>query len=65
MSEKYILEMCCDFIGAGKVYNKEKFNNTEPLLYWKEKINKDLIHPDTVVKVTTYLEHYALFWTLK
>ena len=65
MPEKYILEMCCDFIGAGKVYNKEKFNNTEPLIYWKEKINKDLIHPDTVVKVTAYLEHYALYWTLK
>ena len=33
---KYIVEMVCDWIGAGKVYNNEKWSQTEPLMYYSK-----------------------------
>lgn len=46
---KYCMEMICDWIGAGKVYNKRKWNKEEPLKFFKLKLEKgDLIlHPHT------------------
>ncbi len=31
---KYVVEMVCDYIGAGKVYSKEKWTKEEPLNYY-------------------------------
>ena len=36
MPEKYIQEMLCDFIGAGKAYNKKKWTKKEPLNYYNK-----------------------------
>lgn len=63
--EKYVLELCCDFIGAGKVYNKWKRQRTEPLQYRKDNVDKTYVHPETQKEISIYLEHYALFGTLK
>lgn len=30
----YVVEMVCDYVGAGMVYNKEKWNESEPLNYY-------------------------------
>lgn len=62
---KYVLELCCDFIGAGKVYNKTKRKKTEPLEYRKNSIDKTYVHPDTQKEIEVLLWHYALFGTLK
>lgn len=34
MPYKYVVEMFCDFIGAGKAYNKEKWTPHTPLEYY-------------------------------
>jgi hypothetical protein len=48
MPEKYIQEMLCDYIGAGKAYNKAKWTPNEPLRYY-EQVDKDkmFLHPET------------------
>lgn len=63
--EKYVLELCCDFIGAGKVYNKWEWKQTEPLEYRKHSIDKTYVHPDTQKDIEVLLGHYALFGTLR
>lgn len=40
MPEKYIKEMACDWVGAGKAYNKT-WDTGEPLRFWEK--NKDSI----------------------
>lgn len=48
MPEKYIQEMLCDFIGAGKAYGKGKWNQSEPLRFYNEVEGKKmLLHPET------------------
>lgn len=48
MPEKYIQEMLCDYIGAGKAYSKGKWSPSEPLRYFKEVDEKKmLLHHDT------------------
>ena len=47
---KYAVEMVCDYIGAGKAYNKEKWTKHTPLNYWvKVKRPVAKIHPATVL----------------
>lgn len=48
MPEKYIQEMLCDYIGAGKTYNPKKWTSKEPYDYY-QKVDKDrmLLHPDS------------------
>ncbi len=65
MPYKYVLEMCCDFIWAGKAYNNVSNDKWEPLKYRTEKINKDLIHPLTVAQVELCLNLYKDTWKLK
>lgn len=48
MPKKYLLEMVCDFIGAGKAYNKKKWTPNEPLDYYNNcEGKKMLLHEDT------------------
>lgn len=48
MPEKYIQEMVCDYIGAGKAYNTEKWTPAEPLNYYNNIDSKKmLLHPNT------------------
>lgn len=34
--KKYVVEMICDWIGAGKAYSKEKWTQAEPLEYFEK-----------------------------
>lgn len=36
---KYVVEMFCDFVGAGKTYNKQHWTTSSPLEYWKKVCN--------------------------
>lgn len=46
MPYKYVIEMFCDFIGAGKAYNNKKWTQHAPLDYWKAKCEgKRIMHP--------------------
>jgi len=46
MPEKYIQEMLCDFIGAGKAYNKD-WTPEEPLKFYLNIKDTILLHKDT------------------
>lgn len=48
MPYKYVIEMFCDFIGAGKAYNKEKWTLHTAWDYWMKACeNQRLMHPDS------------------
>lgn len=48
MPYNYVIEMFCDFIGAGKAYLKEKWTTESPLAYWKSNCeNSRLMHQDS------------------
>ncbi len=57
MPYDYVIEMVCDFVGAGKAYNKDKWTVKSPLEYWKTKCeNKRAMHKDSqdlFVKIIT------------
>lgn len=42
-----VVEMVCDWIGAGKVYNKKSWNENEPMEFYQERKDKIHLHPDT------------------
>ncbi len=43
MPEKYIQEMVCDFIGAGKAYNREAWTPDEPIKYYMKTESKKML----------------------
>ena len=55
MPYKYIIEMFCDFVGAGQAYSKEKWTIHTPLEYWNKNCEgKRAMHPDSE-KLIKYL----------
>lgn len=48
MPYKYVLEMFADFIGAGQVYEKDKWNCRKPLEYHLKFKEKKILHKDTL-----------------
>jgi hypothetical protein len=62
MPEKYLKEMICDWIGAGKVYNKNNnWTQKEPLNFLNKKIaNKEIVlHPETQNKLIEILTNFS------
>lgn len=43
---KYLIELVCDWIGAGKAYSKN-WNEQEPLSYYNKLKDKLILHPET------------------
>lgn len=58
MPLKYILEMACDFVGAGKAYNNVTNDKSEPLKYWNDKIDKTFITENTQIIFEQVLKNY-------
>jgi hypothetical protein len=46
MPIKDLVEMICDWIGAGKAYNPEKWTKDEPYNYFMKNKNNMILHPD-------------------
>lgn len=59
MPYKYALEMVCDYIGAGKTYEKEKWDYDSPLKYWNKKRIHAKIHPKTREFLDTIFHSYS------
>ena len=52
-----IIEMFCDFVGAGKAYSKEAWTVHTPLEYWKKNCEgKRAMHKDSEKLLVTLLE---------
>jgi hypothetical protein len=55
MPYKYVIEMFCDFIGAGKAYLKDKWNTESPLAYWKANCEGDRLMHSASENLLKYL----------
>lgn len=51
MPFRYLIEMVCDFLGAGRVYNGEKFTMQSEWEWWTNKRKVAVLHPDTRLMV--------------
>lgn len=52
----YLVEMVCDWVGAGMVYNKGNWKPSDPLAYYNKVRNGRHFHPDTEYFITIFLE---------
>ena len=52
---KYVVEMVCDWIGAGKVYSEDHWNQHEPLKHFKHHRPERHFHPDTEILLRFFL----------
>lgn len=60
---KYVIEMVCDWIGAGKVYSKGKWTQEEPLNYYYKVRTGRHFHPETeelLIKLLTIIKDEGL-----
>lgn len=57
--KKYLAEMFIDRVCAGKVYNGEKFRQTDPYEYYKNGIAAYLLHPESRTYLERLLRMYA------
>lgn len=53
---RYVVEMLCDWIGAGMVYGGEKWTQAEPLNYYKKVRCGRHFHPETEALILELLE---------
>ena len=44
---KYLIELVCDYIGAGKAYDKTKWTKDTPLNYYNTQKDKIIMHKDS------------------
>ena len=47
MPVKYVAEMFCDRIAASRIYNKEKYKESDPLDYYIKGLGHYIMHPET------------------
>ena len=66
MPIKYVAEMFCDRVAAGKIYNGEKYTDDSPLEYFMKGKHRRVIHPKTsdlleslLVMLKDYGEEYT------
>ena len=53
---KYVVEMVCDWIGAGMVYSGEKWMQEEPLAYYQKVREGRHFHPKTEILLISFLK---------
>ncbi len=59
MPDNYIAEMFCDRVAACKIYNKDKYNQRQPLEYYMKGRAKYLLHPYSKEKLELLLNMLA------
>lgn len=47
MPVNYVVEMFCDRVAASKIYNKEKYKDSDSLEYFRRGMDHYIIHPKT------------------
>ena len=53
---QYVVEMICDWIGAGMVYGKDRWTQSSPLRYYKRVRQGRHFHPETEALIMEFLE---------
>lgn len=61
MPYKYVIELICDYIAAGKAYRKEKFTFKDEYSWWETKLINEhpKIHKDTIDYISLCLRCFA------
>ena len=62
MPMKYVKEMFCDMIAAGRTYRWDQFKNEDPYNYFYTNTDFDRIHKDTVKLVDSWLKIFKEKW---
>ncbi len=69
MPKEYVIEMFCDRMAACKIYNKENYNDGQPLAYYNKGRATKILHPDSAKLLEKYLtmlaekgEAYTLYY---
>ena len=52
---QYVVEMICDWVGAGKVYQKERWTPESPMIHYKKMRSGRHFHPDTDALILKFL----------
>lgn len=55
MPKRYVAEMFCDRVAAGKIYLGEKYTDRSPLEYFDKGRNTRMIHPETSAQLERLL----------
>ena len=55
----YVVEMICDYIGAGKAYKQEEWSQEEPLKYYNKVRKGRHFHPETEELILKFLHCIA------
>jgi hypothetical protein len=62
---EYVIEMICDWLGAGIVYSKQKVDfdkpYSEPIEYYNKCKNERIFHPETQALIEFYLDNIRVF----
>lgn len=53
---RYVVEMVCDWIGAGKAYKNTSWKQSEPLEYYNKVRAGRHFHPETELLIITFLK---------
>ena len=53
---KYVVKMICDWIGAGKVYQKEAWTPESPMIHYRKMRKGRHFHPETDTLIIKFLE---------
>lgn len=63
MPKRYVIEMFCDRVAAGKIYKKEAYNDKSPLEYFNSgkdrRLKNHMIHPETSAQLEYLLKMLA------
>ena len=59
MPVKYVVEMFCDRIAASRIYNKEKYKDSDTLDYYFIGLGHFFMHPETVALLYLLLQMLA------
>ena len=59
MPVKYVAEMFCDRIAASRIYNKEKYKDSDPLDYYIKGLGHYIMHPETDALLNKLLQMLA------
>ena len=55
MPVKYVVEMFCDRVAAGKIYLGEKYTNENPIEYFRRGNARNVMHPETANLLESWL----------
>ena len=53
---QYVVEMVCDWVGAGMVYSKDKWTQDAPLNFYNKVRHGRYFHPETEALILQFLE---------